>query len=71
MNECSKACDGMAIKNQANQARPDPTLGEHLDQQIARARKNLEEACIVKAKAEAMQMLNIPMSFVHQIGYPF
>lgn len=42
------------------------TLGQCLDQRIAQARKNLEELCITKAKAEAMQMLNTPMDFMRK-----
>jgi len=52
--------------------RKDPTVGEHLDERIAYFRKQVEEACILKAKAEAINMLDKPMSFMQAInGFPF
>ena len=45
----------------------DPTLREHLDDRIARARQELENLCIIKAKAETLQVLNYPMSFIYQL----
>jgi hypothetical protein len=42
------------------------TLGSSLDRRIANARLNLEQLCITKAKAEAMQMLETPMEFMRQ-----
>lgn len=43
------------------------TLGQHLDEQIARHRKELELAVVTRAKAEHMQMLDYPMSFIYQL----
>ena len=43
------------------------TVGEHLDQKIKELRRQLEEACITRAKAEAAQMLNVPMDFVYKL----
>lgn len=48
------------------------TVGEHLDTRIARIRQELECTCILKAKAEAAQMLDKPMDFMSQlVGYPY
>lgn len=59
--ECSNGCQHKPI-----------TLGEHLDNRIACCRKNLEEACILKARAEAVNMLDKPMNFINQlVGYPY
>lgn len=59
-------------KTVATNAEPEaynPTVGEHLDRQIANTRQRLEELCIAKAKAETVQILNVPMSFIHTIGW--
>lgn len=48
----------------------DLTAGEHLDETIQYARKRLERLCVTKAKLEAMQMLNVPMSILYQTVYP-
>ena len=43
------------------------TVGESLDSRIADARQHLEKLCIIKAKAETMQMLNHPISFIAEV----
>ena len=45
------------------------TVGEKLDLQIAETRKHLEQLCVTKAKAEAMQMLDHPMDFIRQLNW--
>lgn len=45
------------------------TVGEHLDRQIAHTRMRLEELYIAKAKAETIQILNVPLKFIHFIGW--
>lgn len=53
-------------------AEPPLTVGQHLDFQIHACRRKLEDLCITKAKAEAAQLLNVPMDFISKIsGYPF
>ena len=48
------------------------TVGEHLDFQIKCARQRVEELCVTKARAEAVQIPDFPMSFMAKIsGYPF
>ena len=42
------------------------TVGQMLDKRIANLRQELENACIVKAKAEAAQILDFPSDFLHQ-----
>ncbi len=42
------------------------TLGEHLDWRIASLRRQLEAACISKAKAEAAQLLDVPVDFLRE-----
>ena len=48
---------------------PCRTVGEKLDLQIAETRKHLEQLCVTKAKAEAMQMLDHPMDFIRQLNW--
>lgn len=52
---------------------PQPvTVGQALDSRINRARQEVEALCIVKAKAEAAQILNYPVTFIENIvGCPF
>lgn len=45
------------------------TIGEELDRRIAICRKELEATCVLKAKAEAMQMLNYPLDFIRSLSY--
>jgi hypothetical protein len=48
------------------------TVGDMLDESIKRARENVERMCVVKAKAEALNILDHPAEFYHQlIQYPF
>ena len=57
---------------QAHAAESNPeqqTVGQHLDQQIANARANVERLCIAKAKAETAQILDYPMQFIYQLAY--
>jgi hypothetical protein len=54
-NGCAHLC-----KNPIHQKAPS-TVGEHLDMLIAGARKQLEDVCIRKAKAEAAGLLNYPL----------
>jgi hypothetical protein len=60
-----------AKQNQVNKLLV-PTLGQHCDDRIAKLRKELEAVCVLKAKAEAVQMLDHPMDFINSLGgYPF
>lgn len=45
-------------------------VGEHLDQQIANARRQLEVCCVAKAKADAMGWLEHPIDDLTRIIYP-
>ena len=53
--------------------RPVHTVGSYLDQQIENSRKNTEQLCILKAKAEASGILNYPHEDLQAIvmGYTF
>lgn len=44
------------------------TLGEDLDNRIQNLREALERMCILKAKAEAAQMLNVPVHFIRDLS---
>ena len=61
-SDCKAACAG-------TNSMPPPTVGEKLDMQIAETRKALEQLCIIKAKAEAMQMLDYPMDFIRRLNW--
>lgn len=51
--------------------KPDPeTVGEHLDKCIAHTRRVLENQCMAKARAEALQMLDWPREEVYNILTP-
>lgn len=54
-----------AVRDEA--AIPSVTIGAHLDANIAACRKRLEQLCIVKAKAEALQMLDYPRDAVAEM----
>lgn len=45
------------------------TVGEALDRAIELARNRVQELCVLKAKAEATQMLHHPVNFIHQLAY--
>ena len=45
------------------------TVGKTLDYRIQCARQEIERLCILKAKAEAMQVLEFPSEFVRQIAW--
>ena len=47
------------------------TVGEHLDERIAAARQQVERLCIVKAKAEALNILDHPIEFYQQLSLQF
>ena len=40
------------------------TVGENLDEAIKNCRKELERLCVVKTRAEALQMLEFPVDEV-------
>jgi hypothetical protein len=44
-------------RKQAGDPKP-VTIGEHMDQRIADARKNVEKLCVTKAKLEALNVLD-------------
>ena len=43
------------------------TIGESLDERIARARKEVEELCVTKAKLEALNVLDHPVDLYTRI----
>jgi hypothetical protein len=45
------------------------TIRESLDDRIERARKNVEALCIVKAKLEALNVLDHPVDLYTEILY--
>jgi len=45
------------------------TVGKMMDYRIQQARQNLETLCVLKAKAEAMQMLDYPTEFIRKLGW--
>lgn len=48
------------------------TVGQSLDVRIKRARQQVEQLCIAKAKAEALGILDYPQEFMEQLAYgPF
>lgn len=47
------------------------TVGEHLDERIAAVRQQVEEMCILKAKADTLGLLNYPQSFIEKLSFPF
>lgn len=47
--------------------RVEQTLGQNLDERIKRLRQALEAAVVTRAKAEHLQMLDYPMSFIYQL----
>jgi hypothetical protein len=61
------------LSSQSSQALPSLTVGEVLDERIADARKKLEAACVKKAKAEALQILDWPFDDLSRLLdlYPF
>ena len=66
----------MSCENQACAGLKQPyksrTVGEALDQQIEQARKWVEQLCIRKAKAEALNVLDHPFDFyVGLVDSPF
>lgn len=58
---------GMAQFATAASPARESTVGEILDIRIAKAREQVEKLCMIKAKAEAMQMLNHPIQFIADI----
>ena len=62
-NEC-------AVSLKVGRGKPQ-TVGEALDEIIHRARQNVEKACIKKAKAEALNILDHPADFYVDLLYPF
>lgn len=61
-NSC---CDvGMVTK----QSEPKSiTIGENIDDAIQNCRKELERLCVIKARAEALQMLEFPVDEVRKL----
>ena len=57
------------IDNLAHTAPKEETVGEHLDHAIEQARKQVERLCILKAKAEASNILNFPSEFIRDIAF--
>ncbi len=51
-----------------SQRKPE-TLGEHLDRRIEVARKNVEDLCITKAKLEALNVLDHPVSLYQNVMF--
>ncbi len=49
--------------------RKDETLEESLNHRIAAARKHVEELCVLKAKAEALGILQYPRDFIESVAY--
>ena len=71
-SDCTLKNGGQAPKEIAKPK--EETVGEYLDRNILEARLHLERMCITKAKAEATQMLDHPITFLRQIlspGYEF
>lgn len=52
---------------------PEPmTVGKSLDSRIRRAREQVEELCILKAKADTLGILDYPQEFLEKLTYgPF
>ena len=48
-------------------SRVQQTVGQHLDENIKNPREQLEKACVLKARAEACQMLDYPQDFINQL----
>ena len=65
-SSCNQACAGQLGTSPA----PDlSTLGKTLDYRIQCCRQELERICVLKAKAEAMQMLDYPTEFIRQVAW--
>lgn len=45
------------------------TIGKLMDYRIQQARQNLETLCVMKAKAEALQMLDYPTEFIQKLSW--
>lgn len=46
------------------------TLRQYLDRRIANARQIVEDACIAKAKAETLGLLDVPHAALANLVYP-
>lgn len=56
--------DGCAVKPE----RESETVSEHLDRQIKHAREQVERLCVLKAKAEALNILGHPYQFYLELA---
>lgn len=50
-------------------ARATETVGQSLDRRIQRAREQVEALCVLKAKAEALNILDFPQEFIWKLAF--
>lgn len=65
---CPASPDCGTIK--AVPVRKPETVGEVLDDAIQSAREQVEQLCILKAKAEALNVLDYPHDFLQKLAFP-
>lgn len=61
--------DAMTPMPAAHEQAGPKTVGEAFDERIKYLRGELERVCILKAKAEALQILNFDKEFLYQVAW--